>query len=62
MKSGGEYVYDYVGQDIVDQFMKAPSKGRFYADVIKKMGDGSQRIINKTVGPQLRNPGKGPTT
>ncbi len=61
MKSGAQYVHFQVYPSTFQQMMEAPSKGKFYADVIKKSGNPSQTIVSKSVGPQNRNPLKGPT-
>lgn len=60
MKNGAQYLHFYVYPMMIDQLMAAPSKGKFYADVIKKSGAPSTKITHKEIGPQVRNPLKGP--
>ncbi len=61
MKSGAQYVHFSVNPQTFQAMCEAPSKGKFYADVIKKSGNPSQTIVSKSVGPQNRNPQQGPT-
>lgn len=58
-KSGNEYVHFMVYPATYEQFMLAPSKGRFYNQVIRGKGL-STKIISHDTGPQPRNPARGP--
>lgn len=60
MKNGAQYLYFSVEPHIIEQLGKSPSKGSFYANTIKGKYPG-QPIVPKTIGPQIRNPLKGPT-
>lgn len=51
LKSGGQYIYNEVDQAMFDQFVQAPSKGKFYSQYIKGKFT-STRLIDKTVGPE----------
>jgi len=53
MKNGGQYTHFYVYPSMVDEFMRSPSKGKFYADVIKGKHP-ANRIIDKTIGPAIK--------
>lgn len=52
LKSGAQYVYFQVYPNTYQDFIKAPSKGKFYADVVKGLHK-STRTIDKTVGKQI---------
>src|SRR5436190_2195456 len=49
MKNGGQYTHWYFYPGMWEQLIQSPSKGKFYADVIKGKHP-STRIVNKTVG------------
>lgn len=59
MKSGAQYVSFYVFPMVVDQWLQAPSKGSFYGQMVKGKHI-TVRVVHKGVGPQVRNPMKGP--
>lgn len=52
MKSGGQYVYSQISPNIMEEMIKAPSKGKFYADQIRGLSEAT-RTIDKTVGPAV---------
>ena len=49
MKSGAQYLYFYVYPNIMSGFIEAPSKGEYYAKVVRGQHQAT-RIINKNVG------------
>ena len=53
MKNGSEYIYSNVYPSVMDDFIKASSKGKFYAQVLRGRNP-STRIVDKTVGPQIK--------
>lgn len=59
MKNGAQYVHFYVYPQTFQQLMESPSKGKFYAQAIKGKNPASKVVI-KNIGPQVRNPLKGP--
>lgn len=59
MKNGAQYLHFYVYPMTVDQLIASPSKGKFYAHYIKGMSP-STKVTHKEIGPQVRNPLKGP--
>lgn len=60
MKNGAQYLHFGVEQQTVEGLIKAPSKGKFYANVIKKSGSPATKVTHKEIGPANRNPLKGP--
>lgn len=56
-KEGSEYVHFMVYPATADQFMQAPSKGRYYAQQIKGKGL-TTKVISKSTGPAERNPSR----
>ena len=48
-----------MGPSLYEQWRQAPSKGRFWNDVIKKQGP-SLQTISKSTGAPARNPARGP--
>ncbi len=59
MKNGAQYLHFYVYPMTMDQLMASPSKGKFYNEVIKGKSPGVA-VTHKEIGPQVRNPLKGP--
>lgn len=59
MKNGAQYLHFYVYPMTIDQLIASPSKGKFYNDVIRGKSPGVA-VTHKTIGPQVRNPLKGP--
>lgn len=53
MKNGAQYIHWYVYPAIFDSMMQSPSKGKFYASVIKGQNP-STRIINKNIGKRIK--------
>lgn len=52
MKNGSQYIYNMVFPMVIDQWMQAPSKGKFYAESIRGKFSMHSRIVNKTTGPR----------
>lgn len=53
MKNGAQYIHWYVYPAIFDSMMQSPSKGKFYAEVIKGKHP-STRTITKNVGKAVK--------
>ena len=49
MKNGGQYIFYMIFPGVIDQWMQAASKGKFFATSIRGKFK-SARIVNKTVG------------
>jgi len=54
MKNGSQYIYSQISPSTMNDFTTAKNKSEFYSRVIKKTTKGATRIVNKTVGPQIR--------
>lgn len=52
MKTGAEYVYSYVPSNVMEEFIKAPSKGKYYAEMVKGKFE-STTIITKNTGKKV---------
>lgn len=52
MKNGAQYIYFYVYPNVWEDFQKAPSKGEFYAKLVRGK-HASTRIIDKNVGKKV---------
>lgn len=60
MKNGSERVHFFVYPNVIEDLIKAPSKGKFYNEMIKGKTQ-SMSVTHKQIGPANRNPLKGPT-
>lgn len=49
MKNGGEYTYFRVYPAIADDFFKSPSKGSYFANVIKGKNP-NVKVVDKNIG------------
>lgn len=49
LKNGGQYIYYMIFPGVIDNWMQAPSKGKFFSTSIRGKFK-SARIVNKTVG------------
>ena len=52
MKTGAQYIYSYIYPSIMEEFVKAPSKGKFYADNVRGVSKAT-RVIDKNVGKKV---------
>ncbi len=59
MKNGSERVHFFVYPNVIEDLIKAPSKGKFYNEMIKGRTQ-SMAVTHKQIGPAIRNPLKGP--
>lgn len=50
-RNGGEYHYRHVPQDVYDGLLKAPSKGTYFDQHIKKAGFAFERVTPGRRGP-----------
>lgn len=54
MKNGGQYIYSGIFKSLFDDFLEAPSKDKFYNQMIKGNDGPATKIINKDVGKRVK--------
>lgn len=52
MRSGSQYMYNYIYPSTFESFKQAKNKSKFYSDNIRGKEKGS-RSINKSIGPAI---------